>query len=75
MKDKGELIRIVRTPEGGVFVDSTGKQAGRGVYLCRDIKCLEQAEKGRRLEKGLSRSISKEVMEALKEGILHGYSS
>jgi predicted RNA-binding protein YlxR (DUF448 family) len=79
MKDKRELVRIVRTPEGEVLVDSTGKKSGRGVYLCPDLKCLEQAEKGRRLEKSLSHSVSAEVMEALKgaikEGTVHGCSS
>jgi predicted RNA-binding protein YlxR (DUF448 family) len=74
MRDKKELIRIVRTPQGEVLMDSTGKKSGRGVYLCPDLKCLEQAEKGRRLEKSLNHSVSKEIMEALKEGILHEYS-
>jgi predicted RNA-binding protein YlxR (DUF448 family) len=69
MKDKKELVRIVRTPEGEVLMDSTGKQSGRGVYLCRDLKCLEQAEKGRRLEKSLSHPVSVEVKEALKEAL------
>jgi predicted RNA-binding protein YlxR (DUF448 family) len=75
MKDKKELVRIVRTPEGEILIDPTGKKSGRGVYLCPDPGCLERAEKGRRLEKSLNRSISGEVMEALKEGISRGYSS
>jgi predicted RNA-binding protein YlxR (DUF448 family) len=71
MKEKRDLIRIVRTPEGEVLIDPTGKKSGRGVYLCPDLKCLEQAEKGRRLEKNLHHPISKEIMEALTEGMLH----
>jgi predicted RNA-binding protein YlxR (DUF448 family) len=79
MKEKRNLIRIVRTPDNEVLIDLTGKKPGRGVYLCLDLKCLELAEKSRRLEKNLHHPISKEIMEtlreilkkALKEGILH----
>jgi predicted RNA-binding protein YlxR (DUF448 family) len=75
MKDKKELIRIVRTPEGEVLIDATGKKSGRGAYLCPQLQCLEQAAKGRRLEKSLNHSIPGEILESLKEGIAHGGTS
>ena len=49
VKDKRELIRLVRTPSGIVEVDSTGKKDGRGVYLCRMWKCCEAGLKGDRI--------------------------
>ena len=71
IKEKRDLIRIVRTPENEILIDPTGKKAGRGVYLCRDIHCLDLIEKGHRLEKSLDRSISREIMLAIREGILN----
>ena len=47
---KKELLRVVRTPEGTVAVDLTGKANGRGAYLCRSAQCLKKAQKGGRLE-------------------------
>jgi predicted RNA-binding protein YlxR (DUF448 family) len=66
MKPKRELVRIVRTPEGEVLVDPTGKKSGRGAYVCPDEGCLEKAVKARRLEKALGREISPEVLEAVR---------
>ena len=45
MKPKKELIRIVRSPEGEISADLTGKKAGRGAYLCRSSDCLEKEKK------------------------------
>ncbi|MBQ6569232.1 MAG: YlxR family protein [Clostridia bacterium] len=53
-KPKKELVRIVRTAEGEIFLDTTGKKSGRGVYVCRDINCLSSARKAKRLERSLS---------------------
>lgn len=52
--DKRDLIRVVRSPDGLVSVDATGKKSGRGAYLCRALACLDTALKSRRLERGLS---------------------
>lgn len=52
-RSKREMIRIVRTPEGGVEVDPTGKKSGRGAYVCPNVECLELLRKGKRLEKVL----------------------
>ena len=66
MKPKREMVRVVRTPEGEVLVDPTGKKSGRGAYVCPDEGCLEKAVKARRLEKALGREISPEVLEAVR---------
>ncbi|MCI8956683.1 MAG: YlxR family protein [Eubacterium sp.] len=67
-KDKKELIRVVRNKENQIFVDLTGKQNGRGAYICADADCLEKAMKNKGLEKTLKISnVSEEVIEALKE--------
>ena len=55
MKPKKELIRVVKTPEGEVTVDLTGKKSGRGAYICRNIECLEKAFKAKRLSRNLDR--------------------
>ncbi len=67
-KNKKELIRIVRDKDGGVFVDLTGKQNGRGAYICHSKACLEKALKNRGLERTLKISkISDEVVAQLME--------
>ena len=63
---KRALIRIVRTPEGRVLPDPTGKKAGRGAYLCADQKCWEQAVKRGRLERSLKAHLSVEDIEGLR---------
>ena len=68
MKPKKELIRIVRTFEGVVEVDPTGKKSGRGAYICNDHQCLDSL-KEERLSKALDHSISKETLSRLKEDI------
>ncbi len=65
-KEKRELIRIVRTPEGSILIDPTGKKSGRGAYICRDIECLKKAKKAKRLEKALSAQIPDEVYAQLE---------
>lgn len=69
MKSKRELIRIVRTPQEEVLLDSSGKKSGRGVYICPDKECLKKALKSNRLEKSLQHPISLEVIERLKIGL------
>ncbi|HAA38214.1 MAG TPA: DUF448 domain-containing protein [Firmicutes bacterium] len=64
-KAKKELVRIVRTPQGEVEIDPTGKKSGRGTYICRKKSCLEQAVKAKRIERSLQQSISPAVVEAL----------
>ncbi len=61
MKPKRELIRVVKTPEGEILLDATGKKSGRGAYVCPDPECLRLARKSKRLEKSFSCRISDEV--------------
>jgi len=67
--DKKSLVRIVRTPEGEVLVDPTGKRSGRGAYVCRDKACLEKAIKGKRLQRSLEKEIGPEIYEQLRESM------
>ncbi len=62
---KRELVRIVRTPEGRVLADPTGKMSGRGAYLCHEPKCWEQGIKKGRLERSLKTKLSPQDAEAL----------
>ena len=65
MKSKKELLRIIRTAEGEILLDATGKKNGRGAYLCRDMECFQKALKTRGLERSLKTAIPKEVTENL----------
>ncbi len=71
-KNKRELVRIVRTPEGNVEIDLTGKKAGRGTYLCRDRSCLTAAVKGKRIERSLKHPVSPAVVSELAEQLMDG---
>ncbi len=66
MKDKKDLIRVVRTPEGEIVLDSTGKKSGRGAYVCPDPACLKKARKTRALERAFSLEIPEPVYDALE---------
>lgn len=70
MKSKKELMRVVRTPEGDIVLDPTGKKAGRGAYMCRSEECLAKAFKEKRLEKALKHPIGEDVYNALRAGII-----
>ncbi|SHG56857.1 hypothetical protein SAMN02745221_00492 [Thermosyntropha lipolytica DSM 11003] len=69
MKNKRDLIRVVRTPEGEIAVDPTGKKSGRGAYICPRLECLNQAIKGKRLQKALEHDIPDEVISSLQKKI------
>ena len=60
MKDKKALLRIVRSPEGEISLDLTGKKNGRGAYVCPDKACITKAVKEKRLERALEKAISAE---------------
>ena len=68
-KPKKELIRVVRSPEGAVSIDPTGKSPGRGAYICRCEECLVKAKKTGRLNRSLNAEIPDEVFEKLVEQI------
>lgn len=71
-KPKKELLRVVRSPEGEISLDETGKKAGRGAYLCRDKACLTKARKAKRLERTFECQIPDEVYTRLEEGLCDG---
>jgi len=66
MKNKKELIRIVKSAEGGFSIDSTGKKPGRGAYICRCGECLLKAHKSKGLERSFKCAVPKDVYESLK---------
>ena len=66
-KPKAELLRVVRSPDGAVSLDFTGKKSGRGAYICREVKCLQRARKSRRLERVLECSMPDEVYDAMEQ--------
>ena len=71
MKPKKELIRVVKTPEGEVSVDLTGKKSGRGAYVCKNAECLEKAFKAKRLSRNLDVVIDEEIYNRLREEIVN----
>ena len=65
MKPKAELVRVVRSQEGEVSLDFTGKKQGRGAYLCRDVQCLKRSIKAKAMSRAFGVAIPEEVMEEL----------
>ncbi len=66
MQPKKDLLRIVRTPEGAIEIDRSGRMNGRGAYLCGRRECLEKAIKTRALERALDQKIDEEIIERLR---------
>ena len=67
MKDKKELIRVVRNDEGEFSLDTTGKKPGRGAYICKSEECLLKAKKSKGLERSFKASVPEEVYGFLSE--------
>ena len=67
---KLELIRVVRTPEGEILIDSKGKISGRGAYLCKNAECLAKAYKSKALQRALEVEIDDDLLNQLKEDII-----
>jgi hypothetical protein len=72
MKPKGELIRVVRAPDGTVSLDFRGKKPGRGAYLCPDPGCLARVKKSRALERAFSAQVDAQVYEELERQMKAG---
>lgn len=66
MKNKRDLIRAVRSPEGEISLDFKGKKPGRGAYVCPNSACLKKARKSRALERAFAMPIPPEVYEQLE---------
>ena len=69
---KNTLIRVLRTPEGEILLDLTGKKNGRGAYICKSASCLKKARKSRRIETSLGVAISEELYEKMEEELTVG---
>ena len=67
MKGKKDLIRILKTQEGEILVDATGRKNGRGAYICPDIECFQKARKSKGLERSFKMAISSEIYENLEK--------
>ena len=66
-KEKRQMIRVVRTPEGAVNLDFSGKMNGRGAYICPDPDCLKKALRSKALDRSLEVTIPEEVYERLQK--------
>lgn len=66
MKDKKELLRVVKSPEGAISLDFGGRKPGRGAYVCRRVECLQKARKTKALERAFDMQIPGEVYDALE---------
>ena len=69
--EKKALIRVLKTPEGKIILDATGRANGRGAYLCKNGTCLEKAVRNKGLERSLGEKIPDSVLEDLKEEIVN----
>ena len=65
MRPKRELIRLVAGQDGSIALDPSGKMPGRGAYVCRNHRCLEQAIRGRKLDRGLKTRVNDQIIAAL----------
>ncbi len=72
MKDKRELIRVVKGPDDSFSIDRTGKKNGRGAYLCNNSECVGKCMKSRLLNKNFKCEIPSEVYEKLSEEFVGG---
>lgn len=66
MKPKRELIRVVKSKEGDISLDLTGKKSGRGAYICKSVECFEKARKARKFEISFSCMISEDIYNSME---------
>lgn len=71
MRNKKEMIRVLKTPEGEFTLDATGRKNGRGAYVCPSAECLKKAIKSKGLERSFKMAIPKEVYETLEKEMEH----
>jgi predicted RNA-binding protein YlxR (DUF448 family) len=67
MKNKKEMVRVLKTTEDEIVIDTTGKKNGRGAYLCFSKECLQKAAKNKGLERSLKCAIPKEIYDSLEK--------
>lgn len=68
-KPKKELVRVVKTPDGEILLDLTGKASGRGAYICNNAECLKKARKSKRIDRTFEMTIPDEVYKQMEEEI------
>ena len=66
MKPKRELIRVVKSKEGDISLDLTGRKSGRGAYICKSVECFEKARKARKFERSFSCMISEDIYNSME---------
>ena len=64
--EKSALIRVVRSPEGEISLDRTGRASGRGAYICHSVRCLKKARKSRRIDRSLDCTVPEEVYDRME---------
>lgn len=69
MKNKKEMIRVVRTEDEGFVLDATGRKNGRGAYICPSAECLKKAKKTKGLDRSFKMTVSSEVYDSLTKEI------
>ena len=70
MKSKKEMIRVIRTPEQEILLDTTGRKNGRGAYICPDVECFKKARKSNAFERAFSMKIADSVYEDIERQML-----
>lgn len=70
MKNKRDMIRVLKTGEGEITIDATGKKNGRGAYICRSRQCLEKAVKNKGLERSLKAAVPKDIYGTLEKELI-----
>jgi hypothetical protein len=69
MKGKNEMLRVLRTEDNQIVIDSTGRKNGRGAYICHNPECMKKARKSRALDRSFKMAVSDEVYENLTKEI------
>lgn len=67
---KSELIRVIKTPEGDILIDTTGKKNGRGAYICPKTECFKKAHKSKAIERAFGVSISEDIYNEIERQML-----
>ncbi|MBR3299994.1 MAG: YlxR family protein [Clostridia bacterium] len=67
MKPKQELIRIVKSPEGDISLDTTGKKNGRGAYVCKNIECIKKIKKQKALNRAFDTPVEQDIYDSLEK--------
>lgn len=71
-KPKKELVRVVKSSDGEISLDLTGKKSGRGAYICHDVECLKKAQKAKRIERAFECAIPDNIYEYMESELING---